>query len=63
RHMSMIQQADGCEIVVSGGMGMGAYQSLMLNGIEVYITNVEEIDEAIAMLAENKLDNNLELLH
>ncbi|MDI9609305.1 MAG: NifB/NifX family molybdenum-iron cluster-binding protein [Candidatus Verstraetearchaeota archaeon] len=63
RHKSMIQQADGCEIVVSGGMGMGAYQSLMLSGIEVYITNVEDIDEAISLLAENRLDNNLELLH
>ncbi|RWX73648.1 MAG: hypothetical protein Metus_0427 [Candidatus Methanosuratincola subterraneus] len=63
RHKSMIQQADGCEIVVSGGMGMGAYQSLMLSGVEVYVTKVEDIDEAISLLAENKLDNNLELLH
>jgi predicted Fe-Mo cluster-binding NifX family protein len=35
----------------------------MLSGIKVYITNVEEIDEAISLLAENRLDNNLELLH
>lgn len=44
-------------------MGMGAYQSLMLSGVEVYVTKVEDIDEAISLLAENKLDNNLELLH
>lgn len=63
RHRSMIQQADGCEVVVSGGMGMGAYQSMMLSGVKVYITRVEEIDEAISLLSEGRLDNNLELLH
>lgn len=63
RHQSMIQQADGCDTVVSGGMGMGAYQSLTLGGIDVYITNVEDIDEALSLLIDKKLDNNLELLH
>lgn len=63
RHQDMIKQAGGCSIVVSGGMGMGAYQSLMLSGIDVYITSVESIDEAISLLIQNRLDNNLELLH
>lgn len=63
RHKKMISQAGGCSVVVSGGMGMGAYQSLTLSGIDVYITSVEDIDEAVALLAQNKLDNNLELLH
>ncbi|MDI9644944.1 MAG: NifB/NifX family molybdenum-iron cluster-binding protein [Candidatus Verstraetearchaeota archaeon] len=63
RHRTMIQQADGCEVLVSGGMGAGAYQSMVLSGIKVFITRVEGIDEAISLLAEGRLDNNLELLH
>jgi predicted Fe-Mo cluster-binding NifX family protein len=63
RHATMIEQADGCNTVVSGGMGMGAYQSLMLNGINTYITKVDSIDEALELLLQNKLDNNLEMLH
>jgi predicted Fe-Mo cluster-binding NifX family protein len=63
RHQSMIEQADGCTTVVSGGMGMGAYQALMLSGIDAYITKVDLIDEALELLMQGKLDNNLEMLH
>ncbi len=63
RHQAMIAQADGCRTVVSGGMGMGAYQSLMLNGVDTYITKMDSIEDALALLLQDKLDNNLDMLH
>jgi predicted Fe-Mo cluster-binding NifX family protein len=63
KHKTMIRQADGCNTVVSGGMGMGAYQSLLINGVNIFITKIDSIDEALALLIDGKLDNNLEMLH
>jgi predicted Fe-Mo cluster-binding NifX family protein len=63
KHQAMIRQADGCDIMVSGGMGMGAYQSLLIGGVNAYITRIDSIDEALALLITGKLENSLELLH
>jgi predicted Fe-Mo cluster-binding NifX family protein len=63
RHASMINQLQGCTALISGGMGMSAYTSLLTAGINAYITRVEKISEALDLFNQGKLDNNLELLH
>ena len=63
RHASMVGQLQGCTTLISGGMGMSAYTSLLAAGINAYITRVEKISEALDLFNNGKLDNNLELLH
>ncbi len=62
-HASMVSPIQGCSALISGGMGMSAYTSLLAAGINAYVTRVETIDEALALFNQGKLDNNLELLH
>jgi len=44
-------------------MGWGAYDSLKNAGIEVVVTDVENIDEAVRLYLEGKLPNLMERLH
>jgi len=44
-------------------MGWGAYDSLKNAGIEVFVTDVEDIDEAVKLYLLGKLQNLMERLH
>lgn len=63
RHDRMSEPLEGCSAIISGGMGMGAFKSLMLKGISPIITDEEEIEKALKDYLEGKLENHLELLH
>ncbi len=63
KHREMSDPIHDCEIVVSGGMGFGAYQSLMLRGIRAIITETDLIDDAVVQYIEGKLEDHPELLH
>jgi len=62
-HASMMLNITDCQLVIAGGMGWGAQQSLKQAGIEVHMTDVENIDEAIELYLEGKLPNLMERLH
>ena len=63
KHTSMAEAISDCKIVLCGGMGMGAYESMRLLGITPIVTDIKEIDEAIRSYLDDKLVDHTELLH
>jgi len=63
RHASMIDTIADCQVVIAGGMGWGAYESLKNRSLEVVVTDVPKIDEAVNLYIQGKLPNLMERLH
>jgi len=63
KHRSMAETIFDCQVLLAGGMGRGAYESLKSYKIEPIITDVENIDEAVKLYLEGKLPNLMERLH
>jgi predicted Fe-Mo cluster-binding NifX family protein len=63
RHTSMAQTIADCQVLIAGGMGWGAYESMRSHGIETIVTNVDNIDEAVKLYLQGKLTNLMERLH
>ena len=63
RHAAMAQSIADCQMLIAGGMGWGAYESLKGRGIETVVTDVESIEEAVKLYLEGKLPNLMERLH
>lgn len=59
----MLSNIPDCQVVIAGGMGYGAYESLKSSGIEPIITDCTVIDEAVKLHIEDKLVNLTEKLH
>ncbi|MFC1991213.1 NifB/NifX family molybdenum-iron cluster-binding protein [Chloroflexota bacterium] len=63
RHATMAQSIDDCQVLIAGGMGWGAYESLKGRNIEPVVTDVESIDETVKLYLEGNLPNLMERLH
>ncbi len=63
RHAAMAQSIGDCKVLIAGGMGWGAYESLKSRGIETVVTDVESIEEAVKLYLKGKLPNLMERLH
>jgi predicted Fe-Mo cluster-binding NifX family protein len=63
RHANMASTISDCQIVLVGGMGWGAYESLKNNNIEPIATDVRDIDDAVQLYIDGKLENLMERLH
>lgn len=63
RHAVMAQGIADCQVLIAGGMGWGTYESLKSYGIEIVVTDVVNIDEAVKLYLEGKLQNLTERLH
>jgi predicted Fe-Mo cluster-binding NifX family protein len=63
KHTGMLANILDSQVLIAGGMGYGAYESLESSGIEPIITDVESIDEAVKLYLEKKLVNLMEKLH
>ncbi len=63
KHAQMAQSIDDCQVLIAGGMGWGAYDSLKSRGIETIITDVNDIDEAVNTYLKGELPNLMEKLH
>jgi predicted Fe-Mo cluster-binding NifX family protein len=63
RHASMAETISDCQVLIAGGMGWGAYESLKSLNIEALVTDVENIEEAVKLYLEGKLVNLMERLH
>jgi len=63
RHASMADTISDCQVLLAGGMGWGAYESMKSYNIETMVTDVENIDEAVKLYLEGKLLNLMERLH
>ena len=63
RHAAMAQSIEDCQVLLAGGVGWGAYESLKSRNIETVVTDVENIEEAIELYLQGKLPNLMERLH
>jgi len=52
-----------CQIIIAGGMGWGAYESMKSYNIDTLVTDIESIDEAVKLYIEGKLPNLMDRLH
>jgi len=63
RHQSMAETISDCQVLLVGGMGWGAYESMQSYNIEPIVTDVRDIDEAVKLYLDGKLINLMERLH
>jgi predicted Fe-Mo cluster-binding NifX family protein len=63
KHSQMITAIEDCQVVVCGGMGRGAYQSITDAGIEVFMTDSDVIDDALNSYLAGNLRNMSDLVH
>lgn len=63
RHASMVETIADCQVLIAGGMGWGAYESLESCNIQPIVTDIRSIDEAVKLYLEGKLPNLMERLH
>jgi len=63
RHQSMAETISDCQVLLTGGMGWGAYEGMQNYNIKPIVTDVKSIDEAVQLYLDGKLTNLMERLH
>jgi predicted Fe-Mo cluster-binding NifX family protein len=63
KHRLMAETISDCEVLIAGGMGWGAYESLKASGIRPIITDLTDIREAVLRLLGGDLPDLMERLH
>jgi predicted DNA-binding protein (UPF0251 family)/predicted Fe-Mo cluster-binding NifX family protein len=63
KHASMAEAIKDSQVVLAGGMGMGAFESMKSYKIEPIVTDVENMEEAVKLYIEGKLPNLINRLH
>ncbi len=57
RHAGMAAEISDCDVLIAGGMGSGAYESFKRAGLDVMLTDIVWIEEAVTALMEGKMKN------
>jgi len=63
RHTRMAVAIADCDVLLARGMGAGAYDGLRSAGIRPLITDVPDIDAAVAAYLADDLQDHVERLH
>lgn len=63
KHVQMAGAISDCEALLCGGMGMGAYQSMISLGIKPVVTELREIDQAVMAYARGEIVDRTDRLH
>jgi predicted Fe-Mo cluster-binding NifX family protein len=63
KHVSMAEVISDCEVLLCGGMGMGAYESMRRLKIKPVVTDIRDIDTAVQSYLDGRLVDHTELLH
>jgi predicted Fe-Mo cluster-binding NifX family protein len=63
RHADIAEVISDCQVLLAGGMGWGAYESMKGYGIEPTVTDVENIDRAVGLYLTGNLPNLMERVH
>jgi predicted Fe-Mo cluster-binding NifX family protein len=63
KHMMMSEVILDCEALLCGGMGMGAYQSMVIRGIKPVVTDIEDIAQAVMAYVDGKIEDRVDKLH
>jgi predicted Fe-Mo cluster-binding NifX family protein len=59
----MVAVISDCQVLISGGMGTGAFNKAQAAGLEVTLTAVRSIDEAVAAYPTGGLKSDSGLIH
>lgn len=63
RHVRMAEAIADCEALLCGGMGGGAYQSMVQRGIRPVVTDMVDIEAAVMAYAEGRIVDLVDRLH
>ncbi|MDR3577611.1 MAG: NifB/NifX family molybdenum-iron cluster-binding protein [Anaerolineaceae bacterium] len=63
RHVQMADAIADCQVLLCGGMGMGAYQSLLRLNIKPIITDMLDIEAAAQAYLTGSLPDQTDRLH
>jgi predicted Fe-Mo cluster-binding NifX family protein len=63
KHRTMADTIADCQVLLAGGMGRGAYESLKSYNIKPVVTDEENIDRAVQLYADGKLPNLMDRVH
>jgi len=63
RHANMAEAISDCEVLLCGGMGQGAYESVRRLKIQPLVTDMRDIDTAVQAYLDGTLVDHTELLH
>jgi predicted Fe-Mo cluster-binding NifX family protein len=63
RHARMAEAIADCQVLLCGGMGAGAYESMRARGIQPVVTDISPIDEAVLAYIEGRIVNRTDRLH
>jgi predicted Fe-Mo cluster-binding NifX family protein len=58
RHSPILAALHGCQAVIARGMGRRIYDDLQSAGIEAFIVNEENADQALQLYLQNVLQDN-----
>ncbi len=63
RHARMAETIADCDVLLAGGMGAGAYESLWDVGVRPLVTDVADISEAVKAYLAGALTDHVAKLH
>ena len=63
RHWRMASAISDCQVLLTRGMGAGAYESMQEAGIRPVVTDIPTIDAAVAAYLAGTLTDHTERLH
>jgi predicted Fe-Mo cluster-binding NifX family protein len=63
KHSRMMANIGDCQVLLAGGMGLGARASLQAIGVKPILTNMHEIDAALQAYLAGELEDQPRLLH
>ena len=63
RHARMATAIADCDVLLTRGMGAGAYESMKQAGIRPVVTSIVNIDEAVKAVISGEITDHTEMLH
>ena len=63
RHAQMAEAIADCQVLLCGGMGAGAYESMRGRGIKPVVTDIASIGEAVQAYLEGRIVDRVDRLH
>lgn len=63
RHARMAEAIADCDVLLCGGMGMGAYESMRRLGIRTIMTDLQDAEQAVRAYLDGTLIDRTDRLH
>jgi predicted Fe-Mo cluster-binding NifX family protein len=63
RHARMAAVISDCQVLLVGGMGAGAYQSMVQAGIRPIVTDIADIGQAVEAVVSGEIVDHTDRLH